>query len=154
MDGWWTIKSVSVLSNDEDVRAFIDSYEPRLTSQYQSFQFQHVPHETRLAPTQARIIPLHVLQIRPYHQPELHFRIALESSSSSALLDIVLPIKHHSQWTANSSPPDGITASYFFASSMPTAFLVVPPIETNSGEPRPPVLTLREFFLFDCELSF
>ncbi|OBZ75861.1 hypothetical protein A0H81_04588 [Grifola frondosa] len=124
--GWWTVKGV----------VGSDGISP-------SVQLSFI-RETRIAPTQTRIIPIRITQNAPFHGTELQFEIQLVSDSESSLVTIPVSIHvvHHSQWSPSSSPAAGIKASYFFSSSMPTAFLVTPPEELADG-PRPPILALH-----------
>ncbi|KAH9951491.1 hypothetical protein B0H21DRAFT_818527 [Amylocystis lapponica] len=97
----------------------------------------------RLAPTQTRIVPVRLTQGGPFHGTEIRFNLHLVSGTSKAIIPITLPITHHPQWSASSFPSGGIKTSYFYASSIPTAFLVIPPEEQNIDEPRPAVLALH-----------
>ncbi|KAI0933809.1 hypothetical protein AcV5_005858 [Taiwanofungus camphoratus] len=120
-DQWWTVKDV-VLADSPSKNASIAL---------------SLVNETRLAPTQTRIVAIRIIQNGPFHKDEIVFDVHLMSGNSSITLHVSLPIKQHGQW------PTSIKASYFFATSMPTSFLVVPPEEQNSGEPRPPILALH-----------
>ena len=99
--------------------------------------------ETRIAPMQTRIVPIKVAQTKPISVPHLEFTLMLRSGDRLAEIRVALPVQSHAQWTAGEVPPAGIKASYFFGTSMPTAFLVTPPKEPHGGAAPPPVLALR-----------
>lgn len=60
---------------------------------------------------------------------------------TSRVISVSIPIVHYPRWTPSDFVP--IKVSYFYMQSMPTAFLALPPMLENCGEPRPPVLALR-----------
>lgn len=122
--GWWTVKNVSLFKEGSGITL-------------------ELVDEIRIAPTQTRIAPIRLTQNASFDEPELQFSLHLISEDRSTTVDITLPLKHHKQWTSSDSPEDGIKASYFFATSMPTSFMVIPPQGENLGAPRPPVLALH-----------
>jgi len=69
--------------------------------------------------------------------------LSILSGDVSSILTVQLTVTHRNHWSSDFGP---VKATYFFASSMPTAFVVLPPKRpTPSGErPRPPILALRE----------
>ena len=64
-----------------------------------------------------------------------------------SVLNVSIPIRHHETWTSSEVREEGLKASYFFATSMPTAFLVAPPEEPRPEVSNPPILALRRWFL-------
>lgn len=97
----------------------------------------------RIAPTQTRTVPIRFLQSKPFTADELHITVTLTSSDTSSITIVVvsLPIRQLPGWTPTSYTP--IKGSYFFAESMPTSFVVIPPLEKNDEKPCPPILALR-----------
>ena len=98
-------------------------------------------HPIRIAPTQTRILPIRLTQLHPFFRDELKLNVTFVSEATSITLSVALPVRHISQWT--SSGRIAVRASYVYAGSMPTYFLVVPPRHVNLGTPRPPILALR-----------
>ncbi len=101
-------------------------------------------NETRIAPTQTRVVPVRITQNASVAFRQLSLDLYLVSGGASETLRVTLPVVRHALWNAIVYPTDGIKASYFFAAAMSTAFIVKPPQEPNSGEPRPPILALRK----------
>ena len=97
--------------------------------------------ETRIASTQTRIVPLRIVQSKSFTAKELSINVTVVSETSTTIISVSFPIRHHRRWTSSSFEP--IKASYFFAQSMPTSFVVLPPIAQNDGQPCPPILALR-----------
>lgn len=94
-----------------------------------------------LAPTQTRIVPVQILQTKPIKSNELLLDITAVCNGSSIIINVTIPIKHHPNWHVSNT---AIKASYFFARSMATSFLVHSPTHHNDGKPKPPILALRE----------
>ncbi|KIM87649.1 hypothetical protein PILCRDRAFT_815224 [Piloderma croceum F 1598] len=135
VDGWWTVKSVT-LASDQDGSILL-----------------HLLSETRIAPTQTRIVPLRIIQSKQFLAKELRINVtAVSDTFTPTLISLSFPIHHHSKWTSSSFKP--IKASYFFAESMPTPFVVLPPRQPNDGEPRPPILALHGAGVKILEQSF
>ncbi|KAF9459360.1 hypothetical protein BDZ94DRAFT_1199681 [Collybia nuda] len=103
---WWTVESIST-DNAKGIQ---------LTLQ----------HQSRLAPTQTRIIPILLSQDRTYEEPKIPIRLTLTSKDRTITVSTFLTIRHLSGWSA--STYDTIKATYFFGISTPTAFKVIPPI--------------------------
>ncbi|THV08034.1 hypothetical protein K435DRAFT_815267 [Dendrothele bispora CBS 962.96] len=120
--GWWTVEGVEIAPE---------------SSGYFSLE---LARDTRIAPTQTRIIPLRISQFKPFYDTQLRFTLTLVSKTRT-LVDIVLNIKQISQWT--DSTFSTIQGTYFYAISMPTAFLAIPPQHENQGAPKPPILALH-----------
>lgn len=63
----------------------------------------------------------------------------------AAGVPVALTVRQLTRWTPTTF--DVIHASYFFATSMPTIFSVIPPGNENPEDgPRPPILATRECF--------
>lgn len=98
--------------------------------------------EISIAPSQTRIVPLLISQNMPFYGLELKVEITMISAEGATrIVPISLPVNQLNRWTASAYKP--IIATYFYSSSMPTAFVVVPPILHNSGTSQPPILALR-----------
>lgn len=87
-----------------------------------------------------RIVPALITQARPFNESKLDLTITLVSNGGIEALSVSIPIKHLTQ---SSHKP--IKASYSYAQSMPTAFLVLSPILENLTKSFPPILALRTF---------
>ena len=141
VDGWWTVKNVSHADHQVNVRVIILNDKYNVPTQFSQGISLRLLRETRIAPTQTRIIPLRIVQSEPFTAKELHINVQVVSGASIAIISVSLPINHHSRWTSSSFTP--LKASYFFAESMPTSFVALPPIKHNNDGPRPPILALR-----------
>lgn len=115
-------------------------------------------HEVQLAPTQTRTVPLRIHQSKPLQaqlQQLIVFVAAVSEEGITEHLEIMLHFRHLPIWTSQTA--DAIKASYFFAESMPTAFLALPPREPSCGTCQPPILALRKssriFSLAEISLS-
>lgn len=107
-------------------------------------------HPTRLAPSQTRILPLTLTQLRslPTFVQSISLKIVLKSATSTDKTSMVieLPVTHITDKDVAEWEVSQIKASYFYADSMPSNFGVLPPTEkTPQGQvgPRPYVLALR-----------
>ncbi|EAU88408.2 hypothetical protein CC1G_05174 [Coprinopsis cinerea okayama7 len=98
--------------------------------------------ETRVAPGQTRIVPLVLTQTDSYTGNELEISLTLESTSRElSSLSVSLPIKQVSQWPEPSR--QAIVGSYFFASSIPSQFAALPPIQQKTDGQEPPIVALH-----------
>jgi hypothetical protein len=142
VNGWWTVKDVHLSNDHIDVCRSPNYWIFIIFIISNSIQGAsvHLLHETRIAPTQTRTVPIRLVQSKPLAANELLINVTLTSETSSTIM-VSLPIRHLSGWTSTSFKP--IKASYFFAESMPTSFVVLPPIEQNDEKPCPPILALR-----------
>ncbi len=75
--------------------------------------------------------------------------LTLESGAAESEVYVTIPVQHLTQWSANKVPAGGIKATFFYGTSMPAAFLVVPPEEPRDV-PLPPILALRKSHYLDC----
>ena len=139
--GWWTFRKVS-LHGEYKVCAR-GCRNRRLTDFLQGLNLE-LMHETRLAPTQTRILPVVLTQTEEFHGSHLFIDLtAVVSASSQIVITITLPIKQFTLWETHHF--DFITATYFYATSIPTAFVAIPPKLPNDGAALPPLLDLRKF---------
>ncbi|THH15894.1 hypothetical protein EW146_g4658 [Bondarzewia mesenterica] len=124
VSGWWTVTSSSL---SQDIQG-LDLVLLR---------------ETRIAPGQTRILPLRLTQTAPFEGTDLNVDLTLVSGTSTMSVSIKIPVTHQAIWNSSNFAP--IWTSYFFKDTMPTAFNVLPPVEsTPRGEtPRPPILALH-----------
>ncbi|KAI8998905.1 hypothetical protein BD414DRAFT_476389 [Trametes punicea] len=123
-DGWWTVESIT---SPSEVREAVHL---------------DLVQITRLAPGQTRIVPIKVTQTRAIKVKTLMFTLTVASVEATSTIDVQFPIQNWEGWTAEESP-FGIKATYLWAHSIPTAFLVTPPLKPNDGPPRPPILALH-----------
>ncbi|PIL23730.1 hypothetical protein GSI_13480 [Ganoderma sinense ZZ0214-1] len=96
----------------------------------------------RIGPTQTRVIPVVLIQTSPVYLDELEIILRLESGDAESEVFVTIPLLHHPQWSADSVPAGGIKATFFYGTSMPSAFLVLPPEEPRNV-PLPPILALH-----------
>jgi hypothetical protein len=143
VNGWWTVKR-AVFARPVEVSVSVGRRTVKMTRRLQGLHIRLLS-AISLAPTQTRIIALELVQIKAYHGDGLEVTIELESGVHTAAITTVLPVKHHLHLGALNGP--AIKATYFFAGTMPTAFLAIPPTAQNQVEPKPPLLSLREFNL-------
>lgn len=88
--------------------------------------------ETRLAPTQTRIVPLLISQEGPYSGDEISVSIwATSFSGQQTFLSFSVPVKQLTLWDADHYSP--VTATYFYGTSTPTAFIAIPPKLPNEA---------------------
>ncbi|KAI0710381.1 hypothetical protein C8T65DRAFT_708227 [Cerioporus squamosus] len=128
LQGWWTVTSVR-MSGD-----LSEGIELALLQ------------ETRIASTQTRIVPFKLTQSKAISSDRLDFTVQLQSddSKSTEEIHVSIPIKQRARWTSTDAKTStALKASYLFGTSMPTAFLVVPPVEPNNGSFVPPILALH-----------
>ncbi|RPD65838.1 hypothetical protein L226DRAFT_566346 [Lentinus tigrinus ALCF2SS1-7] len=124
---WWAVTSVKLsggLSEDIELALLQD---------------------TRIAPSQTRIVPLKLTQTKAVLSDRLDFTVQLQSNDSTTTEEIrvSIPIRQHARWTSAEATPTALKASYFFGTSMPTSFLVSPPAESSAGSFVPPILALH-----------
>ena len=96
-----------------------------------------------IAPMQTRVIPISISQTQRSNIHSLHIEILAVSKRCSRMISVILPIRQFSIWTEHQYTP--IRATYFYAESSPTAFVVIPPKEANLDMhySNPPLLALR-----------
>lgn len=104
-----------------------------------------VLHNSRLAPTQARIIPVAIAQSFPFTKTEIRLEVYVASPTSELTIPVVLHLKQLPAWNYSDYHP--IASTYFYASSIPTAFIAVPPQETGLSGTKVPLLFLRMFLI-------
>ncbi|KAI9056689.1 hypothetical protein FKP32DRAFT_1682226 [Trametes sanguinea] len=126
-DGWWTVQNVSVAS------------ELRESLRLDLLQ------QTRIAPTQTRILPIKLTQSHPIAAEALRLTLIVVSDEATSSLDVTLHVTHRAHWgeSIGTSAGEGIKASYFWGGTIPTAFLATAPYGPNVGQPKPPILALH-----------
>ena len=97
---------------------------------------------TIIQPSQARVIPIEILQSRPFRGIVLRFTVRATSPSGDEELLVSLPVAHLRHWSSDTSPTFHIKSTYIYSGFTPTAFLVKPPLELR-GTPQTPVVALR-----------
>jgi len=97
---------------------------------------------TIIQPSQARVIPIGILQSRRFQGTTLEFTIRGTSPSGDEELLVSLPIEHLPHWSSDTSPAFYVKSTYLYSGFTPTAFLVKPPLELR-GAPQTPVVALR-----------
>lgn len=93
----------------------------------------------RIAPSQMRIVPLHISQSAPFHDSELHVEVTMVSEGMSKVVAFLIPIRNLALRNASA-----IRATYFYGQSMPTAFIAIPPSSLHVEQSHPIFLALRE----------
>ncbi|KAF5373151.1 hypothetical protein D9758_001792 [Tetrapyrgos nigripes] len=130
---WWSVNAVKLAP---EISAFFN-----LT----------LVRNTRLAPTQTRVVPLRIVQLKPFYGSQLNFKLSLVSTTTLDL-DITLNFRQLSRWTSSTFSP--IQGTYFYASSMPTAFLAIAPKYPYQDASQPPILALHGAGVDILEQSF
>ncbi|KAL4262942.1 Peptidase S9 prolyl oligopeptidase catalytic domain-containing protein [Pleurotus pulmonarius] len=133
VDGWWTVKEVTFQDRNPDKI-------PKAIT-------LRLKEETHLAPSQTRVLPIVIEQNSDFHEDELRIRVWAQGQSTRypTTVSITIPVKHLKGWGGNDRPKlYSIKASYFYAHSMPTNFMVVPPLRRNEGVvSKAPILCLH-----------
>jgi hypothetical protein len=96
-----------------------------------------------IAPGQARVVPLRITQSRPLKNiSRIEVELALKNADAGVINRCVYLEIRQQRLSGDVVP---FVASYFFASSMPTAFVVKRPFEPTPENEHPwaPVLALR-----------
>ncbi|TBU28927.1 hypothetical protein BD311DRAFT_757466 [Dichomitus squalens] len=124
LDGWWTVTGASVSANLAEI------FEVSLLQ------------KARIAPTQTRIIPITLTQRAPLRHDSIELTLTVESQDAVSEVRIAIPVEHYAQWSADDVPAAGIKASFFYGTSMPASFIVIPPREPTNAPP-PPILALH-----------
>ncbi|TDL27220.1 hypothetical protein BD410DRAFT_713943 [Rickenella mellea] len=126
VNGWWSVDELSLLPDIPSVSGL----ELKLLN------------KARLAPSQARILPIAITQANRFTAKSLTFSIILKSTNSAhqqISISVTINFNHLSLWTQESFKD--IKATYFYASAHASAFVVKPPMK--HGEPAPPMLALH-----------
>ncbi|KAI0057117.1 hypothetical protein BV25DRAFT_1974045 [Artomyces pyxidatus] len=123
---WWTVSSISP--------------SPELQAAGLSLSLLR---RMRFAPGQTRILPIELTQSQPFFGESLLIELTLRSGETTRILPVTINLVHRKAWSK--SEVSAIRASYFYGSSIPSHFLVLPPKEPNAKRllPRPPILALH-----------
>ncbi|KAF5324468.1 hypothetical protein D9611_004528 [Ephemerocybe angulata] len=100
----------------------------------------------RIAPGQTRVIPLKLRQLARTEATVLDICLTVtgdQDSTYSKNLTVSLPIHHTTGWTTGSESRNAVKASFLFANSSPTIFVVIPPRLRGQGQKAPPILSLH-----------
>ena len=97
---------------------------------------------TVIQPSQARVIPIGILQSRPFRGIAIDFTIRATSPPGDKELLVSIPVTHLPHWSSDTSAAFHIKSTYLYSGFTPTAFLVKPPLESR-GIPQAPVVALR-----------
>jgi hypothetical protein len=103
-----------------------------------------------LAPTQRRVITVHLSQRGPIYDDQLKFAVQFSGKNhagDSVFLSIPLVVKchHRRHWALGTELAiTPIRATCVFASTQPMQFLALPPIHPSDNSPRVAILALRE----------
>jgi hypothetical protein len=115
-----------------------------LTPPKEGFDLRLLRHTT-IWPSQVRVIPVEILQSRPFREKSLQFTIHTTSPSgdeASEELAVSLSVTHLPHWSYDASPAFCIKSTYLYSEFTPTAFLVKPPLELSDTSLLP-VVALR-----------
>ncbi|KAF9651433.1 hypothetical protein BDM02DRAFT_3091108 [Thelephora ganbajun] len=140
IDGWAFGNTIGV---------FLRNYSPdrwvikgvTLTEEQEGFDLRLL-RCTVIQSSQARVVPIKILQSRPFRGAILEFTIRATSSSGDEGLPVSLPFTHLPHWSSNASPTLCIKSTYLYSGFTPTAFLIKPPLESHST-PQAPVVALH-----------
>ncbi|KAH6918772.1 hypothetical protein BKA70DRAFT_28649 [Coprinopsis sp. MPI-PUGE-AT-0042] len=99
--------------------------------------------ETRIAPSQSRIVPIQINQTAPFvnDSVELVLKYKLDSGETWNA-NVSLAINHLSQWSGGIARQQ-ILGSFFFAGSTPSLFASLPPTSPQLKTLNPPVVALH-----------
>ena len=112
-----------------------------LTPPQEGFDLRLLRH-TIIQSSQVRVIPIEILQSRPFRGTSLEFVVHAASPLGDEELLVSLPIAYRPHWSSDTSPTFYIKSTYLSSGFNPTAFLVKPPLESH-GTPQAPVVALR-----------
>lgn len=82
-----------------------------------------------------------ITQFKALSSPTIRLSLVATNGNIKSKLVVTVALEHLVQWDIEQSLY--IRATYFYAGSMPTAFIAIPPFRTNEGNAAPPVLALR-----------
>lgn len=134
VSGWWTVRNITLL-------------QPPPSSTFGLTLL----HEVRLAPSQLRIVPVHITQRAPINVQELQLSLNISSASNKRDITIILPIRQLIPWNAQNHEP--MSGTYFYATSMPTHFVAIPPKCPKECRDYPPILALRQLLSHHDKLN-
>uniref|UniRef100_A0A8H8CMV3 Peptidase S9 prolyl oligopeptidase catalytic domain-containing protein n=1 Tax=Psilocybe cubensis TaxID=181762 RepID=A0A8H8CMV3_PSICU len=121
IDGWWTVNGLEMGHQIPGLSLVVqDGF--------------------TIAPSQTRVVPVIIKQTLPFYGDSLEFTLLLTSDRASKNLSVSIPLVHHDMKTVGSI---SIKASYFFASSMPTAFIAISPPSRSTIKKAPPIMALH-----------
>ncbi|KAF8626190.1 hypothetical protein AX15_005070 [Amanita polypyramis BW_CC] len=124
VSGWWTVRSATLLEPFPDSTFNLD-----------------LLREVRISPSQTRIVPVIIIQRGPVYSRELRLSLSVEDGKVSRSITLALPTRQLECWNAQSHEP--IRGTYFYATSMPTYFVAIPPRFPKVLQYCPPILALH-----------
>jgi len=125
VSGWWTVRNITLL-------------QPPPSSTFGLTLL----HEVRLAPSQLRIVPVNITQRAAINVQELQLSLNISRASDKRNVTVIWPIRQLRPWNAQSHEP--MSGTYFYATSMPTHFVAIPPKYPKEYRDNPPILALRQ----------
>lgn len=142
-EGWWSVAGVEIINRSKSTGARGEGEEVHSLDQVLNLI---TVSSIRLAPTQTRILSLKLTQAHPLPSftSAIPLRITLVSVSSTdkTVVEVELPVKHV---RVEGEGLEKVKASYLYAGSMPSEFVVLPPVE-KTEDLKPVVLGLRRSF--------
>ncbi|KAF9792100.1 hypothetical protein BJ322DRAFT_1027120 [Thelephora terrestris] len=152
IDGWAFGGTIGIfLRNHSPNRRVIDGV--TLNQDQEGFDLRLLRHTT-IWPSQVRVIPVEILQSRPFREKSLEFTVHMTSpSGDEELLAVSLSVTHLPHWSYDASPAFCIKSTYLYSEFTPTAFLVKPPLELSDTSLLP-VVALHGAAVDIFDLSF
>lgn len=139
--GTWEVMKVEVgISMASSVchrSAFLGSF--LITPQFSVSLLQ----KQRLAPSQTRVVPILINQLKAFQEPILQLFVTLLDSQASSQITLLptFDIRHWSSW-GDVVKYKAIQATYFLAGT-PILYQAIPPLLPNHGPSKPPIIALR-----------
>lgn len=148
IDEWWTVSSLKLKGQVPVIAYFFFMfflwYSIQNKNKIKQGMTLTIKDKLIIAPSQTRIVPINVQQSLPFYGENLEFTLSLVSGDISKELPISIPIIQHDLLEPGRRL---IKGTFFFANSMPSAFIVVPPTNLDNLTSAPPILALRWFIL-------
>ena len=150
-DGWWKVEGLDADENLIKACPFLLSDHGRFLRPRQTLSPEIIGKQI-LAPMQTRVVPIRLDQREALIVDKLSFRLVLsphlphgkpreQRRVDMNVVHVDLKIRHRLMWT--DSHWNALLASFLFAESHPTLFLIKPP-EFASRKDSVPILALRE----------
>lgn len=138
---WSTVTRVVSQHSASVYKSLLDS-----SADFTSQEIQlELKQPIEVAPSQVRIVPLIILQNKIFCSDSLDVVVTVAYGSGQELEIVIgLPITQRS--SAEASEHVAFRATYLYNSTMPTAFLAIPPVE-HPRRGSPPILALRKYIV-------
>ncbi|PPQ78159.1 hypothetical protein CVT25_015492 [Psilocybe cyanescens] len=144
IDEWWTVSSLKLKGQVPVIAYFFFMfflwYSIQNKNKIKQGMTLTIKDKLIIAPSQTRIVPINVQQSLPFYGENLEFTLSLVSGDISKELPISIPIIQHDLLEPGRRL---IKGTFFFANSMPSAFIVVPPTNLDNLTSAPPILALH-----------